>query len=112
MPESLPGGFLAPPVYPRRDRGGSPTLIAPGNSTAPTKAMAGEGRITEATIIMTKPMTQKVIPGDFMIPCTGRNVISAKPVSYNILAMAAIKEMMTTTLKSSLKATVTALKMA
>ena len=47
----------------------------------------------QATIMITKPMTQKAIPGDLSIPWTGRNIISARPVSSSILAMATIMEM-------------------
>jgi hypothetical protein len=39
--------------------GERPALIAAGRSSAPTSAMAGEGQRTQATSMMTTPMTQK-----------------------------------------------------
>ena len=92
--------------------GESPALIAAGSSSAPTSAMAGEGQMTQATSMMTTPMTQKAISGETSIFWTGWNIMSASPVSSSILAMATMSEMIAMIPSSSVKATVTELKTA
>src|SRR5512147_2204264 len=86
--------------------GGRPTLMAAGRSSAPTRAMAGEGQMIQATIRIVNPMTQNATAGVFMMPWMGLNIMPAMPVSSSILAMATMSEMMTTTPRRSLAATV------
>jgi hypothetical protein len=42
--------------------GGSPALTA-AEGSAPTRAIAGDGQITHATIMITNPITQKATAG-------------------------------------------------
>jgi len=92
--------------------GERPALIAAGSSSAPTSAMAGEGQMTQATSMMTTPMVQKATSGLTSIFWTGRNIISARPVSSSIFAMATMIEMMAMIPSNSVKATVRELKTA
>ena len=57
-------------------------------------------------------MTQKAISGETSIFWTGRNIISARPVSSSIFAMATMIEMIAMIPSSSLNATVMELKTA
>lgn len=74
--------------------------------------MAGEGQMTQATSMITAPITQKAMEGDLISLRTGWNMVSARPHSSSILAMETMREMMTTIPRSSLKATLMELKTA